>query len=81
MKRIKRSKSRITEKSHIMESLEKHPEIAPVLLGYGLHCVGCSFSRFDTIETGAKIHGMSRQDLKMMLKDVNAVVSLEIKAR
>ncbi len=67
--------SKITKESPIMDAIEKHPEIIPILLGYGLHCVGCHFSQFDTIENGAKIHGMSKENLKMMLKDVNAVIS------
>ena len=70
---------KITKNGKIMEAIEKHPEIVPVLLGYGLHCVGCSFSQFDTIENGAKLHGMSKENLKMMLKDVNAVVSQKIR--
>ena len=72
-------KNKITKKSPIMKAIEKHPEIIPILLGYGLHCVGCSFSQFDTIENGAKLHGMSKENLKMMLKDVNAVISSSIR--
>ena len=67
----------IKKESPIMDVLEKYPTIIPILLGYGLHCVGCHFSQFDTIENGAKIHGMSQEDLKMMLKDVNAVVKIK----
>ena len=79
MQMKKKTKSRITKKSPIMDAIERYPEITPVLLGYGLHCVGCHFSQFDTIENGAKIHGMSQEDLKMMLKDVNAVISISVK--
>lgn len=75
----KEAMGRITKESPIMDTIEKYPNIVPILLGYGLHCVGCHFSQFDTIEIGAKVHGMSQEDLKMMIKDVNAVISQELK--
>ena len=54
-----------------MDAIMKYPEIAAVLTGYGLHCVGCHFSSIDTIQSGAKIHGFSDEELNLMLKDVN----------
>lgn len=61
----------------LMDAIEKYPEIAPILTGYGLHCVGCHFSSFDTIEAGAKIHGLIGEDFEMMLKDINSIASKE----
>lgn len=69
--------SAVTKDVSIMELVEKYPDVIPVLMGYGLHCVGCSFSKFDTLENGAKIHGISGEDFEMMLKDVNFIVSSE----
>ena len=68
-------KNLITKDMLLMEAITKHPEIAPILTGYGLHCVGCHFSSMDTIEAGAKIHGMDDETFEMMLKDINIVVS------
>ena len=72
-------KELITKDSLLMESIEKYPDIAPILTGYGLHCVGCSFSSFDTVENGAKIHSMDKETFEMMLKDINTVASESIK--
>ena len=58
----------------INKILEEHPEIATILMGYGLACVGCHFSGVDTIESGAKIHGLGDEEIEMMLKDVNALL-------
>lgn len=61
----------ITENTLLSDVLEKYPEIGVVLTGYGLHCVGCHFSSIDTIKSGAKIHGLSDEEIEFMLKDVN----------
>ena len=70
-------KQLITKDMPIMELVEKYPNIVPILMGYGLHCVGCSFSQLDTLENGAKIHGMDNESFEMMLKDVNTIISEE----
>lgn len=58
----------------INEIIDKYPEITPILLGYGLHCVGCNFSHHDTIEIGAKVHGLTDEDVEMMIRDANALI-------
>jgi|TARA_Y100000310_G_scaffold285184_1_gene308476 hybrid cluster-associated redox disulfide protein len=57
----------------LSDVIEKYPEVAVILTGYGLHCVGCHFSNFDTIEAGAKIHGLNNEEIKFMLKDINTI--------
>ena len=64
----------ITKETPIKELIENHPEVEEILMGYGLHCVGCHFSEFDTLEDGAMMHGLSNEDIELMLKDVNEVV-------
>lgn len=64
----------IKKNTPINQVLEKYPETATVLMGYGLACVGCSFSSVDTIESGAKIHGLGDEEIEMMLKDVNSLL-------
>ena len=41
--------------------VKKYPETAVILMGYGLHCVGCIVSGIETIEQGAKTHGRSEE--------------------
>jgi hybrid cluster-associated redox disulfide protein len=69
----------ITKKIPINDLIDKHPDVIPVLMGYGLHCVGCSFAKHDTLETGAKIHGMNEEELEMLVKDVNATIKVSEK--
>ena len=63
----------ITKDILINDLIEKHPEVAEILMGYGLHCAGCHFSNEDTLELGAKIHGLNDEAIIMMVKDVNSV--------
>ena len=69
----------ITKDTLLMEAIMKYPEIAVVLTGYGLHCVGCHFSNIDTINSGAKIHGLSDEEIEFMLKDVNTIALESVK--
>ena len=64
----------ITKQTPIKALIEAHPGTQEILMGYGLHCVGCHFSEFDTIEDGAMMHGLSDEDIEFMIKDVNVVV-------
>lgn len=54
--------------------LEKYPDAAPVLGKYGLHCIGCHIAVIETIEQGAKAHGLSDEELDKMLSEMNAAV-------
>jgi len=64
----------ITKETGIKKLLAEHPEAAEILMAYGLQCVNCYFSEFDTIENGAQIHGMSSEDIEMMVKDLNTTI-------
>jgi len=58
----------------MIDIIMQYPEVAPILMGYGLHCVGCHFSGADTLEMGAKLHGMDEETIEMMLKDANLII-------
>ena len=49
----------------LMES-EKAPEI---LMGIGMHCLGCPASQGETIEEAAMVHGVDVDELVKMLND------------
>jgi hybrid cluster-associated redox disulfide protein len=76
MKKEKRSKKskKITINSNLAEVVYKYPKTAEVLTGYGLHCVGCFASAYDTIKAGAKVHGLSDGEIKEMVERINEVI-------
>ncbi len=69
----------ITKDTLISEILEKYPEAAEILIGYGLMCVGCPAAAIETIEQGALGHGLTKKSVKMILKDLNKIIKNENK--
>ena len=49
------------------------PETAEVLMDFGVGCVGCHISEFETLEQGILGHGFSEEDLEQVLLDLNEV--------
>ena len=78
-KRIKRrfvanktkKESKITGDILIGDLVDRHPEVSEVLMKYGFHCVGCIMSPYETLEIGAKVHGIP---LRPFLKKINEVI-------
>ena len=70
---------KITKNMLIEEVVLKHPDVAPIFFAYGLHCVGCHISSMETIEEGARAHGMDDEDINMIIKDANKIISKNIK--
>jgi hybrid cluster-associated redox disulfide protein len=54
------------------EIMEKYPEVAPVLAGAGLHCIGCHTSAYETIEQGCLAHGMKKKEVDELIKSANS---------
>ncbi len=66
-------KKLITKNMLISEVIKKYPEVSVIFMGYGLHCIGCIISEFETIEQGAKAHGLDDEEIDFMIKDVNEI--------
>lgn len=58
----------VTKEMFVAEAVAKYPEAVEVFSEYGLHCIGCFASELDTVESGAKVHGINVEHL---LYDVN----------
>ena len=67
-------KEAITKDMKLGEVVARYPEAAIIMVKYGLHCVGCHVAAWETIEEGAKSHGISDEDLEKMLKEMNEAV-------
>lgn len=57
----------ITKDMTIGEALSLKPEIAPVLLGMGMHCLGCPASQAESLEEAAMVHGMDVEELMQQI--------------
>ena len=48
-------------------------DVSPILLGIGMHCLGCPSSQMETIEEAAMVHGLNPDDLVNKINEyVNA---------
>jgi iron-sulfur cluster assembly accessory protein len=54
------------------------PQAVSIMLRYGLHCVGCHASEFDTLEDGARGHGMSDEEIVGMISEINIAINKRI---
>ena len=53
----------ITKDMTIGEIIVNKPEVAPILMEAGMHCLGCPASQGESLEEAAMVHGMDIDDL------------------
>ena len=70
---------KIDPEININDLITDFPELAEVLTWeYGLHCVNCIISEYDTLKQGAAIHGIEGKDFEDMLAHLEEVVNEEL---
>ena len=55
----------------ISNILKDCPKAAEYLAEYGLLCITCPLSKFETLEDGAKIHSMNNRKIEKMIREIN----------
>ncbi len=65
----------ITKDMTIGEVVARYPETSEIMLGHGLHCIGCHVNPYESIEAGAYGHGMSAETVEGMVREMNEAVS------
>lgn len=66
--------NKITKQTLIGEALKICPESAEIMFDYGLHCIGCCGATMESIEDGAKAHGLSDKEIQEMMDKINKKV-------
>src|SRR3989338_5611383 len=66
---------RVTKDWPVADIVALYPKVSPVLAEYGLHCVGCSASEFETLEDGCLGHGMTEEDVLSLVSDLNDFIA------
>ncbi|MBM3229716.1 DUF1858 domain-containing protein [Candidatus Parvarchaeota archaeon] len=72
-------KSYVTADTPIGEIASNYIKPLEVMLSYGLHCIGCGVSAFETIGQGAASHGMDEQTVERLICDINKAIEMEVK--
>lgn len=55
----------------IGEILEICPEAGEAMAKYGLGCFGCPMAQMESLEDGAKAHGISDEIVRKIAKEIN----------
>ena len=64
--------AKVTKDMQIGDLLQLAPEVAPVLLEVGMHCLGCPASQMETLEEAAMVHGL---DADLLTEKINAYLA------
>lgn len=55
--------SEITKEMTIGDILRANPDVAPVLMEAGMHCLGCPSAQGESLEEAAMVHGLNIDEL------------------
>lgn len=58
----------VNRKTLIGEIVNQYPETAEMLLGIGMHCLGCPASQAESLEDACAVHGV---DPESVIKAIN----------
>ena len=50
-----------------MDGITKNPDVAPILMDAGMHCLGCPSAQGESLEEAAMVHGI---DVEALMKTI-----------
>ena len=59
----------VNKQMSIGEVLEIDRETAPIMMEYGMHCMGCPFSQMESLQDGCAAHGTDADELVKTLNE------------
>jgi len=62
----------VTKETLIGDLLRIDANVVPLLMGIGMHCIGCPSSQMESIEEAAYVHGI---DPEQLVKEINKVIA------
>ncbi len=67
----------ITKEMSIGEVMQIDSTTAPIIMEYGMHCMGCPYSQMESLEMGCAAHGT---DVNELVSRLNAYLAEKAKA-
>lgn len=64
----------VTKETTIIEALQTHPKAREVFARLGLGCIGCMGAAMESIENGARMHGV---DPEAVVRELNKLLETE----
>lgn len=60
----------ISKEMTIGEILRTNPDVAPVLMEAGMHCLGCPSAQGESLEEAAMVHGIDIEALMAKISEI-----------
>jgi len=74
--KVKKNQLKIQPNILIAELIELYPQVIDYLVEeYRFHCIDCVLAGFESLKEGAATHGITGQDFKNMLKELNKIIN------
>ena len=61
--------AKVSKDMLIGQLLQVDPNIAPILMRAGMHCLGCPSSQMESLEEAAMVHGFDADILVQQIND------------
>ena len=62
----------VTKEMTIGQLIAQFPNVAPVLMQIGMHCLGCPSAQAESLEEAAMVHGI---DADLLVEKINAFLN------
>lgn len=62
----------VTKTMTIGQLIQAAPQVAPILMEVGMHCLGCPGAQAETLEEAAMVHGL---DGDLLIEKINAFLA------
>ena len=66
--------AQVSKDMTIGEVLAMNPEVAPILMEIGMHCLGCPASQGESLAEAATVHGI---DSDLLVEKINAFLAAQ----
>lgn len=66
--------AKITKDTMIGSLMVTNPEVAPILMQIGMHCLGCPSAQHETVEEAAMVHGLEPE---LLVEKLNAFIEAQ----
>ena len=64
-------RKQVTKDTPIAEAAKSSPFAAEILMSFGLHCIGCGMTAYETIEQGLAGHGIEEETIQALVDELN----------
>lgn len=63
---------KISKDTTIGELISLYPQVAPILMQVGMHCLGCPSAQAESLGEAAMVHGL---DADLLVEKINAFLN------